>query len=169
MLVQKTVTSSMADKMVSGLQTRNCIRTCRQKRSSNGTGGRLGAQWCKAGSVSLSALTSSCGRRLMRIRSAFSLSCLLSMRAKRSLEALSWGGEVLAEGSCALPLPRASEWMETPLALVSCNSPVLKIAEPHTVEMHQPFPTKPTWSHTRGPDTCTVPTTAHGHASKPTQ
>lgn len=167
------VTSSMADKMVFGLQTRNCSRTCRQKRSSNGTGGRLGAQWGKAGSVSLSALTSSCGRRLMRIRSAFSLSCLLSMRAKRSLEALSWGGEVLAEGSCALPLPRASEWMETPLPWSAVAPPALKRAEPHTVEMHQPCPTKPTRSHTGGPDTRTVPTTAatspHSHASKPTQ
>lgn len=64
-------------------------------------GGRLGARWDTA--VSLPALTSSCGRRLMRIRSAFSLSCLLSMRAKRSLEALSWGGAALAEGTCPLP------------------------------------------------------------------
>lgn len=45
----------------------------------------LGAQWDIP-----SSLTSSWGRRLMRILSAFSLSCLLSMRARRSLEALSW-------------------------------------------------------------------------------
>lgn len=45
----------------------------------------LGARWDVP-----SSLTSSWGRRLMRMRSAFSLSCLLSMRARRSLEALSW-------------------------------------------------------------------------------
>lgn len=52
-----------------------------QRRFSHG----LGAQ----GDIP-SSLTSSWGRRLMRILSAFSLSCLLSMRARRSLEALSW-------------------------------------------------------------------------------
>lgn len=73
-------------------------RTHRQKRCSNGHKlGRLGL----TGGVSPSALTSSCGRRLMRIRSAFSLSCLLSMRARSSLEALSWRGEALARGSRA--------------------------------------------------------------------
>lgn len=71
------------------LQTKNRTRTCREKSSGNGE---------QPGGVSLSALTSSCGRRLMRIRSAFSLSCLLSMRARRSLEALSCRGEALAEG-----------------------------------------------------------------------
>lgn len=61
-----------------------------------------------------------------------------------------------------------------PRARVSCISPVLEASEPHTVEMHQPRPTKPTCSHTRGPDTCTVPATAatsprstpRGHAAK---
>lgn len=94
-----------------------------------------GLTGARGGSFTLpphSALTSSCGRRLMRIRSAFSLSCLLSMRAKRSLEALSWQGEARAERSYALPVPRTSQWAEPPCT-VGCHK-----SKPCTQEMNQP-------------------------------
>lgn len=52
-----------------------------------------------------SPLTSSLGRMLYRMRSAFSLSCLLSMMASSSLEALFWGGTEAGMGGCAGPRP----------------------------------------------------------------
>lgn len=47
--MQNAVTSSMADKMLIGLQTRDCIRTHRQKRSSNGPGGGWGLTGARLG------------------------------------------------------------------------------------------------------------------------
>lgn len=76
----------------------------------------------------------------MRIRSAFSLSCLLSMRAKRSLEALSWWGEVLAERSYALLCPGPQGGQKSPASQSVINAPVLKASKPSVVEMHQPRP-----------------------------
>lgn len=88
MLVQKAATSSTADEMLLGCKPETASGP--PGRRGPGVGGEAGGSAGQGWGVSLSALTSSCGRRLMRIRSAFSLSCLLSMRAKRSLEALSW-------------------------------------------------------------------------------
>lgn len=114
-----------------------------------------GLTGARGGSFTLpphSALTSSCGRRLMRIRSAFSLSCLLSMRAKRSLEALSWQGEARAERSYTLPVPRTLQWAEPPCTM-GCHK-----SKPCTQEMNQPH---------AAPASDPPCPSAHGRASKP--